>query len=154
MPSCSLYPTYRFDWQPDARIILAGTALAGLAVLGISTCGLSLCLRAVLILIALVYAAFGLWQYARQRPVQFEIMAQGPCQIHEEGKTQLFGELSWRDWGYLIELSGNVNGKTRTWFWLSCHADATSCRAMRLLIRSRAQKAKPGLPSIITNPVL
>lgn len=154
MPSCNVYPTYRFDWRPDLRVIPAGMALVLLAILAISHCGLAPGLRAVLIVLAPAYAAIGLKRYARKQPVQFEFMANGTCHALEDGERQQLGELSWRDWGYLIELSGNVNGKSRTWFWMSYPAEAASRRTMRLLIRSQAQKAKPGLPSIITNPVL
>jgi hypothetical protein len=154
MPSCNVFPIFRFDWRPDLRVIPAGMVLAVLALLAISVCGLAPGLCTVLILLVLAYAAFGLRRYASQQPVQFEIMAQGSCRILEDGKWQSLGGLSWRDWGYLIELSGHVNGKSHTWFWVSYPAEAATRRAMRLLIRSQAQKATPGLPSIITNPVL
>ena len=154
MPSSVSFPICRIDWRPDPYVIGAIPVFAGLSIYGIIMSGLSSGLQLAAISGAVLYAAANLRIYARRPALMLESEASGALLITVQANRRQLANPVWRDWGYLIELSGRLDGNRHTWFWLAARMDAAPLRQLRLLIRAQDKKAASTLPSIITNPVL
>lgn len=154
MPSSASFPVFRIDWRPDPYVIGAVPVLAGLSMYGVIMSGLSSGLQMAAVSGAVLYAAVSLRTYAARSALALESEASGALLIAAQGNRQHLADPVWRDWGYLIELSGRLHGNRRTWFWLAARMHAAPLRQLRLLIRAQDKKAASTLPSIITNPVL
>jgi hypothetical protein len=154
MPSSASFPVFRIDWCPNPYVMGAIPVLAGLSIYGVVMSGLSSGLQPVIISGAVLYAAASLRRFATRPAMMLESEASGALLITVQGNRRHLADPVWRDWGYLIELSGRLNGNERTWFWLVARMDAAPLRQLRLLIRAQDKKAASALPSIITNPVL
>ncbi|MBP7917345.1 MAG: hypothetical protein KAZ45_02655 [Arenimonas sp.] len=116
--------------------------------------GLSSGLQLAAISGAVLYAAANLRIYARRPALVLESEASGTLLITVHDDRQHLADPVWRDWDYLIELSGRLDGNRHTCFWLAARMDAAPLRRLRLLIRAQGKKAASTLPSIIINPVL
>lgn len=154
MPSSASFPICRIDWRPDPYVMGAIPALTGLSIYGIIMSGLSSGLQLAAISGAVLYAAASFRIYARRPALLLESEASGALLITVQDNRRHLANPVWRDWGYLIELSGRLHGNRHTWFWLVALMDAASLRQLRLMITAQDKKAASTLPSIITNPVL
>jgi hypothetical protein len=154
MPSSALFPICRIDWRPDPYVKCAIPVLLVLSIYALVMSGLTSGLQAVLVLGAVLYAAVSFRRHVRQPAFRLESTAGGRLWVSEQGNRQLLGSPVWRDWGYLIELSGRLDGNRHVWFWLAACVDGAQLRQLRLLIKAQDKKAASTLPSIITNPVL
>jgi hypothetical protein len=154
MPSSASYPICRIDWRPDPLVSLGLPVLAALAIYAIFVSGLSSGLQGALISGTTLYAWVSYRRYAGQSVIQLESTACGALWVSGQDHRQRLEGPVWRDWGYLVELSGRSNGNKRTWFWLVARTDSASLRQLRLLSKAHDKKAAAAMPSIITNPVL
>ena len=154
MPSSASYPICRIDWRPDQLVRLALPVLAALAIYAICVSGLPLGLQAVLTPVAVLYAWVNYRRHAGQSVFQLESTACGALWVSGQDHRQRLEGPVWRDWGYLVELSGRSNGNKLAWFWLVARTDSASLRQLRLLSKAHDKKAAAAMPSIITNPVL
>lgn len=154
MPSSASFPICHIDWRPDPYVIGAIPVLAVLSLYAIVMSGLSSGLQLAAVSAGVLYAAASFRIYATRPSLQLESGTSGALWIVRPGMRQHLADPVWRDWGYLIELSGRLNGNERAWFWLVARMDAAPLRQLRLLIKAQDKKAASTLPSIITNPVL
>lgn len=153
MPSSPSFPVCRIDWRPDPHVTDAIPAMAVLGLFSIALSGLPLPAQGALTAFASLYAIAGFRRYRAQKPFQLMAHADGALWMVQGGRFRLEHAV-WRDWGYLIEFSGRLDGKRRRCFWLTGNLDAVPLRRLRLLSRATREKAAVTLPSIITNPVL
>lgn len=154
MQSLPAFPIYRINWQPNAFVLFALPMALMLSACCIAVSGFSLVVKAALMLLALIYATHAFLQYRKQPD----------CTLHFDGKIhsirQIDGlprplmQVSWRDWGFLIELKAEMAGKQRTWFWLTAHAKPEYLRQLRLLLKAQHQIAADQPSRLIINPVL
>jgi hypothetical protein len=154
MPSSALFPICRIDWRPDPYLLCAIPVLLVLSIYALVMSGLTSGLQAVLILGAVLYAAVSFRRYVRQPAFRLESTAGGRLWVSEQDNRHHLGSPVWRDWGYLIELSGRLDGNRRVWFWHAARMQSAQLRQLRLLMKAQDKKAASTLPSIITNPVL
>lgn len=154
MTSSPSSPACRIDWRPDPHVMSAIPVMAVLGMSSIASSGLSNPAQAVLTACAALYAAICFRRYRAQIPFQLEATADGALWMVQRGGRFRLEHAVWRDWGYLIELSGRVGGKRRCRFWLSAKLDALPLRQLHLLANAKRKKPAATLPSIVTNPVL
>jgi hypothetical protein len=154
MPSSALFPICRIDWRPDPYVKCAIPVLLVLSIYALVMSGLASALQAVLILGTALYAVVSFRRHIRQPAFRLESTACGRLWVSERGNRQLLASPVWRDWGYLIELSGRLDGNRHVWFWHAARVQSAQLRQLRLLMKAQHKKAAATLPSIITNPVL
>jgi len=135
-------------------VLVAIPLFAGLSIYGIVMSGLASGLQPAVVSGAVLYAAAGFRTYAKRPASVLESEASGTLLMAAQGDRQHLSGPVWRDWGYLIELSGRLDGNRHVWFWLAACVDGAQLRQLRLLIKAQDKKAASTLPSIITNPVL
>jgi hypothetical protein len=119
MPSLAELPNYRINWRPDAGVLCVIPMAALISVSCIVVSGIPIFLQFILFLLVVAYALFSYRAYKKQLPFILLANTNDELLIVQKDIEQVFCQPEWRDWGFLIELSGRYAEKNHTYFWLS-----------------------------------
>lgn len=154
MQSLPAFPIYRINWRPSAFVLFTLPMALMLSTYCITASGFSLAVKAALMLLALIYATHAFLQYRKQPGCTLHFDGKIHSMQQKDGLPWPLLQVSWRDWGFVIELKAEMAGKQRTWFWLTAYAMPEELRRLRLLIKAQHQKAAIQPSRLIINPVL
>ena len=148
------FQIFQFNWRASSQVIVFIWILFGLAQACLFLSGIPILYKIALCVLSCIYTAFAINKYGAQTKTQFFTHdATLNCQ-NEHGITERLEQYQWQDWGFMIVLSAQVNGKNKYWFWLMHQLVPSEKRTLRLLIRADQKIVFAQIPCITTNPVL
>ena len=130
------FQIFQFNWRASSQVIVFIWLLFGLAQACLFLSGIPILYKIALCVLSCKYTAFAINNYGAQTKTQFFTRdATLNCQ-NEHGITERLEQYQWQDWGFMIVLSAQVNGKNKYWFWLMHQLVPSEKRTLRLLIRA------------------
>ena len=154
MSSLNSSVSYRVNWRPQGLVMNAALILTITAVASISFSGLILPLKIIVLVCALAYSGIAIRRSAALPVFTLQQNCDGGLtMIQRASRTAIYRPV-WRDYGYLIELSGCVADQKGRWCWWTIGLPDTEIRQLRLMMQSSIAKQYTKLPAMITNPVL
>ncbi len=148
------FQIFRFSSQASSQLVVLVVFVFCLAQACLFISGISILYKIVLCVLACIHTAFAISKYVAQTKTQFFTHdSTFTCQ-NEQGLNERLEHHVWQDWGFMIALTAQVNGKNKHWFWLMHQLTASEKRALRLLIRADQKIVFAQMPCITTNPVL